>query len=255
MMHPRDRVWQALVDGELTPDREAAAVQHAATCARCTTRLAQVRELAGAFESAVAAIDATEPAGWAAPGAPATVTMIPQAASGRPRSGARWRFTAGAVLRRAALFVFATATVGAAALIVQRFVLDDPGDHAAVDAPAPRAATPAPASAVTVQPEDGAVAIAIEGAGRGSLLFVETVTAGAVTVQVEGEGVPRFRARAGSVDVILDGGMARVRVRVPATIRSAVVRVGGDVIARAADGRIDPPSAGAGVPIRQGTRP
>jgi len=277
-MHPRRRLLQALVDHELSADQASRVLTHTSTCARCAARLDRVRSLASAFRMAVLDIDALAPAAREADGvqnrearqtvarsqagrlhANTAVTPLRPIAGSPATAGSAGRDARGrpapfrAPLRWAAIFVVGSAAVAAAALIVQRATSPDAPLTPTVDAVSapPPAAAPDIAGAVRVQPVDGEVVITITGAGEGSQLFVEFGAEAGVLVQIEGDLTPRFIPRDGAVDVPLAGAQANVRVLLPASLRTAVVRTGDRVLARVREGRIEPAAAAAGLPIGQ----
>jgi len=268
-MHPPDRLLQALVDGELPADGAANVQTHASSCDRCAARIAAIRALGASFHAAVDAIDAAAPPDWdedaqnwdargllvQEPGrlhvvvGGARPAISPGgAATGPPARRARFRMP----LRWAALFVLGTVAAGAAALLVRRAVSTarDVVPVAVEEAATPATGAAPVAGSVGVQPENGRVTVSISGGGAGSALHIELTDGPGIIVRVEGEATARFRARDGSVDVALDDRRAAVRIRMPASIVQAVIRADGRVLAQVREGRIDPPEAAAGLPIR-----
>jgi hypothetical protein len=282
-MHPRRRLLQAFVDHELPAEQAERLRGHTATCARCAARIDRIRSLTGQLHAAVLDFDALAPAAWQSDVAQqrevrriaasshtpsshvertrvdaAVAALEPAAHAGEPSqrttpAGRRHGVSVRAPLRWAAIFVFGSAAVAAAALFVRRVVLPETVETTTVDA-VTRAPPAQPqlnvAGAVRVQPVGGAVTITITDAGEGSQLFVEFGDATGVGVQIEGAVAPHFVPRDGAVDVALAGAQANVRVSVPASLRTAVVQSGDRVLVRITDGRIEPPGAAAGVRIR-----
>ncbi|MCI0437458.1 MAG: zf-HC2 domain-containing protein [Gemmatimonadetes bacterium] len=267
-MHPRDRLLQALVDRELNAEREAEVLRHTASCARCSARLERVRSLTGSFSGAILDIDAAEPVHWhnagletpaldrlTAEAGPrlrverggASAPAAPPAPRERRRAG---RTGAYPPLRWAALFVLGTAAIGAAALLVDRLVNDEPAPAVTVTGQTPDGVTRDIAGAVVVLPVAGAITVRVMDAGEDTRLIVELVDASNVAVQVEGQATPRFEARDGHVEVSLAGASANVRVRVPRSIGSAEVSAQDRVLARVRDGQIAPPEAASGLRLR-----
>jgi hypothetical protein len=270
MMHPRSRLLQAFVDRELTSAEEIRVRDHIAGCDRCSARVAHMRTSLAVLHGAMLDVDRMEPAAWTSDvwQVPDVSTTSPErdietrvlditprlatppAERGKPHRREGYRFP----LRWAALFVFGTAAIGAAALIVR------PNEAARVEpasAPvqaAPAASTPPAVQGggdIVVQPAGGAVTVRVMEPGTGSFLYVELGDRTGVTVQVTGDLTPRFRARDGAVDVTLDDVRADVRVQLPATIRDAVIRVGDRVLVRVQNGQVEPADAVNGIRLRE----
>lgn len=239
MKHPPEAWLLAHIDGELAEDREVRLQRHLVRCARCRARLAETTLLAGSVAGATQWIDAAEPASWSA-----RETIVPVAQS-TPVNGRRSRFQQRGILRWAAVFVGGTVTI-AGAVLIGRMIPAGPAS------PVPPVATSsawsdAAGHAVYVRPLDGAVQVSVRGAVPGSVLIVESADIAEVAVRVAVESEPQFRARDGSVEVDLVG-EATVRVRVPATLRSGIVRMGSAVV-RIEHGRVDPAEAVRGLRI------
>lgn len=267
-MHPRNRLLQAFVDRELPAADEAHVREHVGSCDRCAGRVAQLRSTVAALHGAILDIDFAEPEAWAREAdswqpseLDTSVRTGPRVLEFRPRQDRHEQRpepprTQGYrnPLRWAALFVFATTAIGAAALIMR--------NHE----PAPAETTAAPVQAspesntgegqesggsISVRAVEGAVTIEVTGAGAGSFLYVEVASQANVNVQVTGDLTPRFRARDGEVNVQLDDVRADVRVLVPASLRSVVIRAGERVVARVVNGAVQPADAVNGIPLRE----
>jgi anti-sigma factor RsiW len=286
-MHPRNRQLQAFIDHELPAAEASDVLAHVATCDRCAARVTHLRSLAVSFHGAILDIDAAEPLAWAGGEArewtaSAALDSVPEPAIALPavtrplnpgraavrehpqqthpadQVRERWRPAPyRAPLRWAAIFVFGSTAMGAAALLVQRAFRPQPPIVPTADRTSMTPATDATASgaqeiagAIVVQPANGEVVVTIGGAGTGSRLFVEFIEESGIRVQVEGDVTPRFRARDGNVEVSLDGVRAQVRVLLPPALRSAVIASGERVLVRVREGRLEPPQAAAGLLIR-----
>ena len=268
-MHPRSRLLQAFVDRELTAAEEIGVREHVAGCDRCSVRIARMRATLAVFQGAILDVDRMEPAAWtsdvwqvpdvATTSAGDIETRVlditprlatPPAERGKPHRREGYRFP----VRWAALFVFGTAAIGAAALIVRQNEAARIGSTSTPVQPAPAATAPAAVQGggdIMVQPLGGAVTIRVMEPGAGSFLYVELGDRTGVTVQVTGDLTPRFRARDGAVDLTLDDVRADVRVQLPATIREAVIRVGDRVLVRVQNGQVEPADAVTGIPLRE----
>lgn len=267
-MHPRNRLLQAFVDRELPAADEGRVREHVRGCDRCASRIAQMRSMVAALRGAMLDVDLGEPAAWARDAAswqppeldarPRTETRVLEF---RPRNNRQQRVPEPArrqgyrnPLRWAALFVFATTAIGAAALIVRNREAA-PGETTATSVQAsPESSTSEGAQnggSISVQAEDGAVTIEVMGAAAGSFLYVEVAEQANVNVQVTGDLTPRFRARDGEVNVQLDDVRADVRVLVPASLRSVVILAGERVVARIENGAVRPADAINGISLRE----
>jgi hypothetical protein len=270
MMHPRSRLLQAFVDRELTSTEEIRVREHVAGCDRCSSRVARMRTSLAVLHGAMLDVDRMEPGAWTsdvwqapdvaiAPAGRSTGTRVlditprvvtPPAERGKPHRREGYRFP----LRWAALFVFGTAAIGAAALIVRLNEAARVEPTSAPAQPAPAASAPLAVQGggdIVVQPAGGAVTVRVMEPGAGSFLYVELGDRTRVTVQVTGDLTPRFRARDGAVDVTLDDVRADVRVQLPATIRDAVIQVGDRVLVRVQNGQVEPADAVNGIRLRE----
>jgi hypothetical protein len=248
MEHPGPDTLLAHVDRELTEYEERHVAGHVAGCATCDTAVSELRADVLLFARTLHALDADEPAHWAraAEGTPASAGDVLPLRSHHVAAAGRRSRGSDALRWAAGILLFAGATAGAA--IVGIRALSDTGEPVTTtDQPA----TPEPnVAAVMAVPVNGALRVAVTGAGTGSRLFVALGDRTVASVAVEGAGSPRFTAVDGRVDVDLRGASATVRLTLPRTLREGTVTRDGVTLVTVDGARVSPVEAsGAGIPL------
>jgi anti-sigma factor RsiW len=248
MEHPGRDTLLAHVDRELTEHEERRVAGHLAGCATCDAAVSELRSDVLLFAGTLHALDADEPVHWAqhSAGTPAAAGDALPLRSHQARPPGRGSGRSDALRWAAGILLFAGVTAGAAMVGIR--VLSDTSEPATMT---DQSATPGPdVAAVIAVPVNGALRVAVTGAGTGSRLFVALGDRTVATVAVEGAGSPRFTAVDGRVDVDLRGASATLRLTLPRTLREGTVTADGVTLVTVDRARVSPVEAsGAGIPL------
>ena len=242
MEHLTEAELQAWFDREIDPDERARVSRHLEDCADCRRVLGELRSASERFSGVMLRYDdelAAE-AGDRLRTSP-DVAAWRRMEGGRPSRVPRW---AG----RAAALVLLFGAAAAAAMVPGspiRDLLFGPPAEVIAPAPSPVEVLPAPSAAVdgasiTVRPQDGVLTVRVNNFAPGTRIVVSLVDRQVAIANLpDGARNARFVVASGTLEVIgageLDG---VVRVALPRSLKTGVLEVDGDVVARVSDGRM-----------------
>jgi hypothetical protein len=261
MTHLSETLLQAYLDEEITPAVTEEVERHLASCAICRASAEELTQLTARLSEVVRQVDLAEPAEWSA--APSTPTAWREKAARRPvrhvRRVSRRSIVRDGVTRAkapvwqwAAIILVSVAGIASAAVVVVPWIRNgppvaSPPRDIEPSAPVGPASALSDAGAIAVAPTNGEMSVALSDAGKGSRVFVRLADRMDVFVSLQADSMQSdpalFRTGDGRVEVGLANRVMMVYVEFPRALRSGRVLVGDQVIARVANGRVDPPGA------------
>ena len=218
MTHATDELLVAHLDGELQGTAAGEVAGHVAGCVACRRQLAHLIEASTAVVATLAAVDTFEDRAVTIDITRTDPARVPTTAG--PRA---WRWAAALVLCAGGV---------AAALFSERAGPEPRPDAGAVVVQA----QPAGGGRIEVAPVSGAMDVALTGVARGTRIEIVFDTVRDVAIEADGTDSPTFRAQRGTVALDLGGAAVRVRIVYPHDLRTGTVRIGGEAIARIANG-------------------
>lgn len=246
MRHPDNEMLLAHVDGELDGVSGASVTRHLEACEGCRTRREELATTTASLASALATLDATEPAHWRSDGRASMATAASPSFDGRaagdspvvlplqrrrgqgPRHFMRW----------AAGLVLLTGAAAAASILGVPSPFGGSASGPAATAPDPTAATAAGGAALAAAPADGVLVVELLNVATGTHVEVSLHDGAEVRVELASETSARFDAEPGRVRLDMRGVADTIRVGYPYGIVRGSVEVEGALLARVASGTV-----------------